>query len=85
MPVSLFANSLGSKGITQTAGDGAEKIRELLEEGEASLLSSSDQSHLMEANEQHLAARPGTAACSPGAVRLGEEPLCKTAGAPDVA
>lgn len=26
VPVSLFTNSLGSKGITETTGDGAEKI-----------------------------------------------------------
>lgn len=51
-------------------GDGEEKIKEMLEEEEAALLRKGDKSHLMEANNQQLGARPGTALCIPSTLRL---------------
>lgn len=73
--VGVFTNSLGSKSITETMGDGDEEIKEPLEEEEAALLRSSDKTRLMEANGQQLSARPSTALYSRSTVRLGEELL----------
>ena len=61
MLVSVFTNSLGRKSITETTGDGDEKIKEPLEEEEAALLRSSIKSHLMEAarcRTQHSSVQP---------------------------
>lgn len=72
--VRVFTDSLGSKSITETTGEmEVERIREPLEEEEAVLLGSSDESP--EGSKEQVSGRPCVAPGSPSVVRLGEELL----------
>lgn len=72
--VRVFIGSLGSKSITETTGEMVvERIREPLEEEEAVLLGSSDESP--EESKEQVSGRPFVAPGSPSVVRLGEELL----------
>lgn len=74
MLVRVFTDSLSSKSITETTGEmEVERIREPLEEEEAVLLGSSDESP--DASKEQASGKPCTAPDSPSVVRLGEEPL----------